>query len=96
MCSEGHILKEKKRVTRLEYMCILGNKIECISTLKKRLSRRFKERSSLGQNGIICHIWNCEVCRLGRMCLSHRRVKFPGRPKVRLIEQQPAEKYIFR
>ena len=40
VCSEGHILKEKKRVTRLEYMCILGNKIECISTLKKRLSMK--------------------------------------------------------
>lgn len=38
VCVEGHALKGKKRVTRLKYICILGNRIECTSTLKMRHS----------------------------------------------------------
>lgn len=70
-------------MTTLENASILGSKQET-TTLKLRHSRRFERRGRgpFCQNNIIYHLGDCEICRLGRMCLSHRRVKLSEKHEV--------------
>lgn len=54
------------------------------------------EEGPFCQNNILCYFGDCEICRLGRMRLSRRRVKLPEKHKIRVAcTMQHSEKYRF-
>lgn len=93
VCVEGHMLKGKKRVTRLKYICIriymhLGEQNRMYIHIKdETLNEGLRRGGELRDGRINGHFRDCDVCRLGGMYLSHKGAKFPGRHRIRLIEQ---------
>lgn len=91
VCVEGHVLKGKKRVTRLKYICIriymhLGEQNRMYIHIKDETLDSLRRGGELWDGRINGHFRDCDICGLGGMYLSHKRAKFPGRHKIRLIE----------
>ena len=82
-----------KRVTRLKYICIriymhLGEQNRMyIHNKDETLNEGLRRGGELRDGRINGHFRDCDVCRLGGMYLSHKGAKFPGRHRIRLIEQ---------
>lgn len=54
------------------------------------------EEGPFCQNNILCYFVDCEICRLERMSLSHRRVKLSEKHKVRVAcTMRHSEKHRF-
>jgi hypothetical protein len=49
VCVEGHMLKERRRVTRLEYACIPGNKNKCTHIKDETLNEGLRRGRDLSK-----------------------------------------------